>query len=197
MRTKKRTVIFCATLLILSVLLISVSVSALTAKIGNGRMILNTEVGEKIEKSIRVINDNDVSVNITLFPSGDLMNNTDIIDDSFILQPGEEKNARFTVYSNSVGRYETKVNVQFNPTYENENGAGLSSQIILNVYAKGELPNTANNLRNSSENAGAYVLGGLALVLVIVAITLLYISRKKRVKNGGEFSKLKFNEKHK
>ncbi|HLD98312.1 MAG TPA: hypothetical protein VI815_03220 [Candidatus Nanoarchaeia archaeon] len=197
MRTKKRTVIFCATLLILSVLLISVSVSALTAKIGNGRMILNTEVGEKIEKSIRVINDNDVSVNITLFPSGDLMNNTDIIDDSFILQPGEEKNARFTVYSNSIGRYETKVNVQFNPTYENENGAGLSSQIILNVYAKGELPNTANNLRNSSENAGAYVLGGLALVLVIVAITLLYISRKKRVKNGGEFSKLKFNEKHK
>ncbi|MEK6891035.1 MAG: hypothetical protein AABX03_02760 [Nanoarchaeota archaeon] len=198
---KKEKIFFvlAITFALLILVVSSVYVSALTAKIGNARMILSSESGDKVERYIRVINDNDVSANITIFASGDLENNTKILDSAFILKPGEEKNARFTIYSDAIGKYETKINVQFNPASDKENGAGLASLVILNVYEKGQLPEVNTNIRKSPgfENVGAYILGLVAVVLIIVVVVLFYISGKKRVKNGGELNKLKYHERDK
>lgn len=196
------------------VLLISMaSVSAITGKIGNGRMILDAEVGEKIERSILVINDNDVPLNITVFPTGDLEDEMNIVDKSFILEAGEEKKAYFTVVPKKSGTFNTKINVQFAPLGENENGVGLSSTVILKVVGEGEIiddNNENNNEVNNTNEEGVsvsisgnsaaivggesefkweYLLGISTLLLAAVLIFLMYYSskmgKKKSVKKGG------------
>jgi hypothetical protein len=124
--------IFTVLGILLMIILIS-NVFALTAKIGNARMVLRVDTGEQIKRSIRVINDNDVSVEINLFASGDLKDDIEIIDNNFILQPGEEKRAYFTIDVKKSGTTESNINVKFIP--EQGNGAGISSTII--IIAKG------------------------------------------------------------
>src|SRR3989338_3168332 len=99
------------------------SASAITGKIGNGRMVLNLDSGEEIERSIQVINDNNVSLNITLFTGGNLTENIELVDENFILNPGEEKRAGFILRApEKIGRYEGRINVKFAPEDKNEAG---------------------------------------------------------------------------
>lgn len=120
------------TLLILSLTLSS----AIVAKIGNSRMVLrDVEPGETITKHIRVINDNSEPVTITFIKSGDLKDEIILQEEEFVLQPEQEKNARFTIKSNNEGTFESKINVLFTP---NEgNAAGLASTIIM-IVGNGE-----------------------------------------------------------
>ena len=74
---------------------LSFSVSALTGKIGNLKINEIVEIGDTVDRTIRVINDNDISINVTLFLDGDLENEIELIDEKFTLGPGEEKKARF------------------------------------------------------------------------------------------------------
>ena len=71
------------------------SVFAISAAIGNGRMILRGDVGDNVERYVNVINQNDFDVVINISVSGDLENYVSLVDESFILSAGEERKAYF------------------------------------------------------------------------------------------------------
>ena len=190
-----------------SLLLLSLNLaSAITGKIGNGRMILNLESGEEIEKSIQVINDNDVPLNITLFVGGNLTDNIELIDENFILNAGEEKKARFTLKAGEeTGRYEGRINVKFTPEDKNEAGVVLSSQIIVNVNegSSSSNENIGENIlsvfsnNDNAENENWKINSNLALsllltsiLLIAVIVGLMYIIKKKKGKGekGGDLN---------
>jgi len=128
----KKTILIAFSLLI--VIILMTNILALTASIGNARMVLRVETGDEIEKYILVKNVNDVRVDIELSASGDLEDYVEIIDDKFSLEPGEEKKAYFTIDVVKPGSTETRINVKFIP--EKGNGVGFSSTVI--VIASGE-----------------------------------------------------------
>ncbi|HRZ85605.1 MAG TPA: hypothetical protein P5277_02385 [Candidatus Paceibacterota bacterium] len=194
-------ILVALTVFVISLILVLSNVSALiTGKIGNGRMVLNLESGDKIDRSILVINDNNVTVNITLFSSEEIMNMVEIKDKSFILKPGEQKKAAFTLTAKEPGKYEGKVNVKFTPVDSEEGGVGLSSQIYLTVYKDGELPenidskndnlnpNTDNNVSDFFnklvykvvENKLAALLLCITLILIFAIALLFYVGKRKK-----------------
>jgi len=122
--------------LVLSLLFVF-SVNAITASIGNARMVLYPTVvpGEPtiIEKYIAVNNINDIDVKVELKPSEEFEQYVNIIDDSFVLKPTEYKNARFNITISQPGRYEGKILVSFLPAEEQGNitGVGLASNILI------------------------------------------------------------------
>ncbi len=124
------------------------SVFALTAKIGQGKMVLQANIGDKLEHYILVINDNDVDVNISLSASGDLENYIDISDNSFVLGPGEEKKAYFTIDVQKTGRTESRIYTQFK--LKQGNGVGASTTIL--VYAQGDENPDDGNLDDNKDN---------------------------------------------
>ena len=121
------------TFLFLLMLIVSMNfVSAITASIGNSKMILRVTQGDVIEKYILVKNVNDVPVEIEMTPEGDLVNYIKIEEEKFTLDPGAEKKAVFTINVKNSGRTESKIYVKFNPIDNLEkNGVGLSSTIIV------------------------------------------------------------------
>ncbi|MDP3027266.1 MAG: hypothetical protein Q8N63_06155 [Nanoarchaeota archaeon] len=137
--------------LLMAIFLIG-NVLAITAKIGNGVMVLRGETGDEIEKYVLVINDNNVSVDIKLTASGDLKDYITIKDTEFTLKPGEEKKAYFTIEVGKEGKTESKINVQFTPV-NGKNGVGLSSTIT--VIANGENLDEDIDDPNVDENTGA------------------------------------------
>ena len=106
-------------------------------------MVLRPEVGETLEKFIRVINDNPEPITITFAISGDLKDNVKLEEESFVLAPGEEKNAYFTIFADSPSKTETKINVVFTP--EEGNGVGLTSTILI-------IPNDGKSLDDKDIN---------------------------------------------
>ena len=110
-------------------------VSAITGSIGNARIIIKTKPGEIVEKYILIRNVNDVPVRIELSTSGDLADELNLENNSFELQPSEDKKAYFTIKSDNIGIFETRINVLFK-TLDGGNGVGLYSVIILNVTAE-------------------------------------------------------------
>ncbi|MHA2023685.1 MAG: hypothetical protein ACTSWQ_08505 [Candidatus Thorarchaeota archaeon] len=126
------------------------NVSAITGSIGNSRMVLRLETGEEIEKYILVKNKNDETLIIDLSPVGDLAENVEIKEDTFELQPNEEKKAYFTIYADEEGSTETKIDVRFTP--EEGNGVGLTSTII--VLASGESGNVPEENTDDTEIPG-------------------------------------------
>lgn len=181
----EKKLIFAGFLMVLLVLSL-VNVSAITGKIGNGRMIINLEVGDILNRTIRVINDNDAALNITLTGSGDLVDYLEIIDDSFILQAGEEKKARFKLEAKKAGTYTTKINVRFAPLEEGGNGVGLSSTIITKIYKDGELPDNSDDYTDDGEITGDVVDGKTngensetdkdnKFLIVLVLLTILLV----------------------
>jgi hypothetical protein len=201
MKHKER--IFIALIIgIIFLLGLMVNVSAITGKIGNARMVLNLESGDSIEKSILVINDNDVSLRIDINATGSLEENTKIIDNSFILKPGEEKKAIFNLKAGDVGKYESRINIKFTPIETNESGIVLSSVIILNVYDKGTLNGDSGNELNiintiKEKFNGSYAILGMTTLILLIAVIILLYSAKKRSKRkgekGGGFTNLKLN----
>ena len=109
-------------------------VHAITGSIGNARMVLRVNTGDKVEKYVLVKNVNEVPVNIELIKSGDLADYMAIKDNNFTLAPGQDRKVYFTIDINEPGTTESKINVKFSPE-EKGNGVGLSSTII--VIAKG------------------------------------------------------------
>ena len=164
------------------------------------------EVGDKFERSVLVINDNDIPVNINVTASGDLADDIKIIDKTFTLQPGEQKKARFTLEIKSAGTTTNRINVAFQAI--NKTGGGMSSVITINAYEKGKLLDekksaltdggdysdssdaNADNTGGStmltgniikSTKGAAIALGVMTLILFIVLIGLLSaISSKKK-----------------
>ena len=117
------------------VIYLTASVYAITGSIGNARMILRVDTGDKIEKYILVKNVNNVSLDIELTKDGELSEDIEIKDEKFSLAPGEDKKAYFTINLREPGTTESKIYVKFSPQ-DKGNGVGLSSTII--VIAEGE-----------------------------------------------------------
>jgi hypothetical protein len=122
---------------ILFVAVMSVAVSALTASIGNARMILHTDVEEGtptvLQKSIKINNVNNLSVEVTLIPTGDIEDFTQVLDNNIILAPGQSKDARFVMSLEYGGKYEGKILVNFKSAEEGVKAqpVGLASSIII------------------------------------------------------------------
>ena len=140
------------TLFILSIVLNSIYfASALTATVGNARMVLRMEVGETLERSILVRNVNDVPVTIELSVSGALADGIDLNEDSFDLAPGEEKKAYFTVSPEEDATTNSKINIKFIP--EEGNAVGFSSAIIVIAGEGGEPTPIEDNTDNTDSEA--------------------------------------------
>ena len=122
--TIKILIVFCL------IILMTGATLAITASIGNARMVLRGDVGDSFEKSIRVINTNDVAVDVELSSGGDLEDYILIKDDGFRLEPGKDKKAYFTLGVEKSGTTESYINIQFTPV-EGGNGVGLTSTIIV------------------------------------------------------------------
>ena len=165
-------------------------VSAITGSIGNGRMILRPEIGEKVEKYVRVINNNDVGVEIEVFASGDLAEDIAVIDDKFTLNAGEEKKAYFTINIKKGGKTESKINVKFTPI-DGENGVGLSSTVIIIPEGSEEESDSSedgDNLESNitilnkgpisrvSENASGKVMKNNLFVIISSFMTFVFLT---------------------
>jgi len=179
-------------LVALVLMLVVGQVSALLeARIGNSRMVLRAETGEVVERSILVINSNAVPVTIEMFASGDLADNVVLRDDGFVLQPGEEKKAYFTIVADEEGTSETKINVKFNAN--EESGIGFSSNVIL--IASGEtVDGSFEELGYEDDGEGGDDSEGMStpmilfistiVLIVILVVLIVYASRKKGKKVG-------------
>jgi hypothetical protein len=148
--------------LILALILLTSS-HGLVASIGNARMVLYPELinGETIEinKSIYVQNMNNESVQIDLFTEGNFSTYVEVLDQSFILDINESKDARFILTVNELGRVDGKIFVRFSslkndtvPTYNltqeinrtDRGGFGLASNIII-IPKQKEVNNSIEN----------------------------------------------------
>ena len=148
--------------LILALILLTSS-HGLVASIGNARMVLYPELinGETVEinKSIYVQNMNNESVQIDLFTEGNFSNYVEVLDQSFILDINESRDARFVLTVNELGRVDGKIFVRFSslkndtvPTYNltqevnrtDRGGFGLASNIII-ISKEKEVNNSIEN----------------------------------------------------
>jgi len=182
------------------------SVFAISAAIGNGRMILRGDVGDNVERYVNVINQNDFDVVINISVSGDLENYVSLVDESFILSAGEERKAYFNIEFAKSGTTETKINVQFTPV-DDEGGAGLSSNVI--VIAEGDDSNYKERgvVEESIGGVVNFLTGGaigikdksnkiifslitttVIFVLFLIVLMLYAIKKKKMQKVSKEFS---------
>jgi len=130
--------------LVISLIFLIGIVGAITGSIGNAQIIVNGNTGDNIEKTILVKNVNDIPVNITL----EIENGAsflELINNSFILQSNEEKNARINVKILNNMQSEGKINVRFHAL------EGEDADVVLSSIIK------ANNLNNLKKDV-AYVV---------------------------------------
>ena len=186
--------------------------SAITGKIGNARAVLYPEVGffgTTIDRTITVINDNLVPVNVRL-EAGENSTLIEIVDKEITLQPGESQEARFKINVKKPGDYTEKVNVFFEPFNGNGAGVALSSTIIVHAKAKGEVDsgdetdggdgsdnidsnstgtNNPINLGNIiGDNKAILIATSSTIVLAILLVVLYLLSRKKKTKKRSDRS---------
>lgn len=210
MKFSNKSVIFSIFILLTLFIFVS-NVYAITGSIGNARMVLRLELGDKIEKSILVKNINDVPVNVELTAIGDLEDFITIKDKSFSLDPHEEKKAFFTIDVKKGGTTETKINVKFSPT-DGGNGVGLSSTILViteneesnwdlfNIFKNKENNNKTNvsfnigqksfedfdkNVEKGSDSKLIIASGLFSVILFIVLLISLFLA-SKHIKNKRE-----------
>ena len=96
---KKGILLFSLVILVLGILSIS-AVFALTASIGNPRMVLYENItGDKLvfNDSVMVNNKNNYSVNITITPNGDWTDRVTISEPEFVLDKEERKEVYWAV----------------------------------------------------------------------------------------------------
>lgn len=210
MKFSNKSVIFSIFILLLIVIFVS-NVYAITGSIGNARMVLRLELGDKIEKSILVKNINDIPVNVELIAIGDLEDFITIKDKSFSLEPHEEKKAFFIIDVKKGGTTETKINVKFSPT-DGGNGVGLSSTILViteseesswdlfNIFKNKEDNESSNvsfnignkNIKDANENddkglnSKLIIVSGLFSVILFIVLLILLFLASKYIKNKRE-----------
>jgi hypothetical protein len=193
----KKSFIFAFAILLLVVN--GVYVSAITGSMGNAKMILYPEVNgwtnTVVEKSILVKNVNDVPINITLVRDENATKFIDLIDETFILEPGEERKAMFDVKVRKEGKYEGSINVFFRPVEGKEPGVVLSSTIIAIAKKQSDYEEPVDEENDANETTTGDVVndgntvkvpnwikgwGISTTILIIALLILLYIWGKKR-----------------
>lgn len=124
----------------------AVCANALTASIGNARMILEykLEDGKEnvIEKTILVKNVNNVTVLVNLKPDSVLEGITEIPVNNITLAPETEKDFLFRVKPTGPGEINGKINVFFSDPEGKQSGVVLTSTVIIYVLDEdGTMPN--------------------------------------------------------
>lgn len=170
---------------ILLIILNLSTVFALTASMGNVKMVLYPDVypGETtiINRSIKVNNVNDIEVRILLSTEGNFSNIINIIDGNFTLGVNESRDAKFQILLNESGRYDGKIFVTFDPQGNTINASpvGLASNII--IFAKNSTKPVENitQIETGNETSSSlYAL--LALVLIIAVGVGVYVIRGRK-----------------
>ena len=195
--------------IILLGLIITASIaSAITATLGNSRMILRAEEGETVENFLRVINTNDIPVTIVLSVSGDSGKDFKLKEEEFSLAPKEEKRAYFTIKARSEGTFENKVNVLFKPA--EGNAVGLLANVILivgesdsdvedddlDVTITGDVVQDNETINNSGfsfgqKNSGTsnssfslspskILIGSTTLLIIVLIILFIFLLKKPK-----------------
>ncbi len=142
-------------LLALVILMIGsvIPVHAIYTSIGSGAIVVHTTVEKDkptvIERKIyNIRNSNEYVVAINISAIDDIANITEILDNNFLLGPGEQQDARFIVTLDQPGTYTGKLAVKFTPIGDNlttRSGAILAAKI--SIFADGEgVNNTDNNI---------------------------------------------------
>lgn len=177
-----------AVIAFLLIVVLSSNVLALNAKIGNGRVVLYPKVGEVIERYVKVINSNNISVYIELFSSGDLKDQIKIKDNNFTLAPNEERDAYYSLKVTEEGKTESQVNVKFSGIGE-KNGIVLPATIII-IASKGNgtIVNENNNGDNKI-NPFSFILVITAIVFVILLFLLYFYYKNKGVEKINQKKK--------
>jgi len=126
-------------LLLLVFLVLIGNVFALTAALGTARGVVRVDVeaGQTttLDRTLKVINKNDVNVKVGLEIAGDFVGRMDLEETEFILNPGQEKNVRYLVRVNQPGTYQGKIRAGF--AREDGEGAGVGTTYTLIVLAEG------------------------------------------------------------
>jgi hypothetical protein len=144
-------------------------------------MILYPELKGKelrIERTILVINNNSIPVNISIESSAEIAKIIQINDKNFVLQPGETKNASFTIVLTKTGDYSGNLNVYFSKIGET-GGVALASNIILHVSGD-------NNSTSILDNKIVLVFALSSIILIIVLVFLIWIIKKKSGKTKAK-----------
>lgn len=173
------------------VLILTSNVLALTGSIGNGRAVIYPNLNESssIDRTILVQNKNDVPVNIKIEADENSSEMLNIIDSAFVLQAGEEKDARFTVNIKEEGDYELRLNVFFVPIDGKGAGVALPATIVVHATGvavdKGVIGNAVNSVvklfgKSTKGNGPVIIVTVSTLVLVIIFIVLVILLRKKK-----------------
>jgi hypothetical protein len=190
-------------------------VDAITGRMGNAKMILYPEVNgwtnTIIDRTIYTENVNEVAINVSLRLSEGAEDFVELIDENYILQPGESKKAAFRVGIKKVGTYKGKILVFFAST-EQGHGPGVVLSSDITVIAKkdqdyqelddGEDDDESDSDEEDGDETSGITGGAVGvpgtgssmtvllsvstLVLFIVLAGLLYFGNKKGVfkKNG-------------
>jgi len=172
-------------------------------------MVLRLSPGETAEKSILIRNINNISVEINLSVTGDLADSVVLNDKYFVLSPGQEKQAYFTIKSANPGMTETRINVMFNQP----EGGGVVLTSVITVISGNITDETEANLSvntNSADNnstlmnktskstqedsSSLWVLIATPLILVIILFFLFVYSRKIGIKKEAIKSKKSASE---
>ena len=194
---------FILTMVLLSFLLFA-RAEAITASIGNSRMVLNAETGEEVERYILIRNVNDIDANVKLSASGQLNDTIKIRDDNFTLKSGDEKKAYFTIMAKEPGTTESKILIQFTGVGD-KNGVGLASTVTF--VASGEsikedsggffgfggsknnsIGNSNSGKSESSNNDEGFQVSPIILlsistsILVLIFLIMIIILSRKKTK---------------
>ncbi len=193
---QKNRVVNIMIVLSLIVLLSIGSISALNAKIGNGKVVLYAKVGDVIEKSVKVINDNNVSVNIELIADGDLKDQFKFKKANFTLAPNEETDATYSLKVTKEGKTTSYINVKFTAVGE-KNGIILPASVIIFAQKGNETIVSNNNDGNSDDINNKAKLSPVVIGFVITAVVFIIflIILFVYTKNRGDNINLKKKEK--
>ena len=191
----------------------SISGASVAASIGNAKMVLYPEVNgwttTTTEKTILVRNVNDVPVNITLqVDKGSEEGLLELEDHGFVLQPGEERDAKFNVKVKKEGNYEGRINVFFSPVSdgnEETNGTVKTGGVVLSsnivVIARKDQAGyqeskdsdetyqspLSGKVISGSNPAMLLMIGSFILTIILLAVLIMILKRSNK-KSGGELN---------
>jgi len=203
----KRSISIIFSVVLLIVVLAGVG-SAITATIGNAKMIVSADPGDDIRKYILVKNVNDYPVEINMEVVGDLVDWIELDEVTFDLNSGAEKKAYFTITAKESGNYQSRIQVGFKSLNEEIKGSvGFASVVILKVSGDGVdnldedidlndsvnldgdddtiVSNDSNDSVDVKNNYSGLLIGMMvSLTLILLLVLLLVMSKKSKLKRG-------------
>ena len=200
--------VYCLIFGFLFLISLTSSATALNAKVGNGKFVIsNATVGQVIDRTMKIYNNNSFEVRIELVPAGNLTNYIKILDNNVTMAPSSEKEFRFSVKVPQEGRNDGGINVKFTPVNMTANGKngivipttmiifaqkGNSGTIDWTSWFGGGSKNNTNINKTGTGSGTSYSGNGMSIfeilfivtaIIFIVLLILLYLYSKR--KNSG------------